>query len=582
MILIMKNYIKHILMVFTAGILFTGCETTELDLRVSPNDLATDQADPNLLLNAIQLAFADNQRFLSDGAAELTRIDYFGGTQARNYFNNLPGDELNFTWARVYSSETGILGEMETTPLGILTNLQAIEGIDATSDTDFSFHIAIGKTLYAYSLFQLVDFLGQAMFSQAGNAVEFPAPMLDSGEDVYAGAFGLLSEAEALFGADPPDQGAQDIFYGGDSEKWITLINTIRLRSYKNTGDAAAFNAIVNGGNFISDTEDDFQVQYGTSELQPDDRHPDYEEDYTPSGANIYQSNWLMNLMLLNDDPRIRYYFYRQSNGTPGALDVNGMMVPPDEENLACSLAQVPQHFIDGGFTTYCSVDNGYWGRNHGNDEGTPPDSFLRTAVGVYPAGGLFDDSEFDDETGQAPGVGLGEGGGGAGIEPIILASYVDFWIGEMATSDTDKATALRAGLEKSIAKVQTFAALDGEADDSFEPTEAEVTAYIDGIVAAFNNAAPGDDKENIFAEQYFTTLYGGATESWNYYRKTGYPTTVSPNWEPDPGPFPRTYLFPQNEVINNPNLSQRTGTELTDQVFWDTNPPSPTFPPAN
>ncbi|MEO0572943.1 MAG: SusD/RagB family nutrient-binding outer membrane lipoprotein, partial [Bacteroidota bacterium] len=215
---------------------------------------------------------------------------------------------------------------------------------------------------------------------------------------------------------------------------------------------------------------------------------------------------------------------------------------------------------------------------------GGPPDNFLKTAPGVYPTAGRFDDSQFNDVdpvTGvnTAPGVGLGQGGGGAGIEPIILSSYIDFWIGEMAASDGEKSTALRNGLEKSIEKVQSFGALDGSADLSFEPSAADVTAYIDGIVAAFD-AATGDDKENIFAEQYFTTLYGGGFESYNYYRKTGYPTTVFPNWEPDPGPFPRTYLLPQNEVLNNPNLIQRA--DLTTQVFWDTNPASPTFPPAN
>jgi hypothetical protein len=137
----------------------------------------------------------------------------------------------------------------------------------------------------------------------------------------------------------------------------------------------------------------------------------------------------------------------------------------------------------------------------------------------------------------------------------------------------------LRSGLEKSIAKVQSFGSLDGSADLSLAPTEAEVTAYIDGIVAEFNTAT-GDDKQNVYAEQYFTTLFGGATEAYNYYRKTGYPTTLTPNWELNPGPFPRTFLLPQNEVITNPNLTQRT--DLTTQVFWDTNPAGPAFPPAN
>lgn len=554
----MKNIIRNISLVFAAGAFFTGCETTELDLRVSPNDLSPNQADPNLLLNSIQLAYATNQQTFSDNAAELTRIDYFFG---RDYFNQLPGSILNGPWSRTYSS--GGNGVGDGVSVGIQTNLQALEQIDATGDVDYSFHIGVAKTLYAHSLFQLVDFLGVAAFSQAGQAEEFPAPILDDGQSVYNAAFNLLDEAEAELASGPGSQGATDLFYNGDSSKWIKLINTLRLRSYKNTGNKAAFDAIVAAGNYITSSADDFQIRFGTSELQPDTRHPDYASDYTPSGANIYQSNYLMNLMLNNNDPRIRYYFFRQTDATPGAD------AAPNEEVLACSLVVPPAHY--DGFI-FCSVPNGYWGRSHGNNEGTPPDNFFRTAVGVYPAGGKFDDNRFDP-------VGLGLGGGGAGIEPIILASYVDFWIGEMATTTAAKAAALRAGLEKSIAKVQSFGSLDASADASFAPDAATVATYIDDTVAAFT-AATGDAQENIFAEQYFTTLYGGATEAYNYYRKTGYPTTLFPNWEPDPGPFPRSFLLPQNEVLNNPNISQKT--DLTDQVFWDTNPASPTFPRAN
>ncbi|MGA9238601.1 SusD/RagB family nutrient-binding outer membrane lipoprotein [Robiginitalea sp.] len=556
----MKNLFKYISIVFIAGALLNSCETTDLDLRVSPNDLASDQADPNLLLTSVQLAYGTNQQALSDISAELTRIDYMFG---RNYFNNYPGSDLNGTWGRTYSSNGNGVGDGVS--IGILTNLQNLEALNEDPEVDLGFHVAVAKTLYAHSLIQLVDFVGAAAFSEAGNPAEFPAPNLDSGEEVYAAALGLLDEAESLFAADPNTIGAVDIFYNEDISKWEKLVNTIRLKAYYTTGNVAAFNQVIAGNNFISDPADDFFLQYGTSELQPDNRHPDFAADYTPSGANIYQSNWIMELMLNNDDPRIRYYFYRQVDATPGAD------APPSEEDLACSLAVPPQHYIDGGFT-YCSVPNGYWGRSHGNNEGTPPDNFKRAAVGVYPAGGRFDDSSFGE-------VGLGLGGGGAGIEPIFMSSYVDFWRGMMASSDADRANFMRSGLVKSIATVQTFGALDSGADQTTAPTPDDVSDYIDGIVADFN-AATGDAKENIYAEQYFTTLYGGATEAWVYYRLTGFPTTLLPNWEAQPGPFPRTLLYPQNEVVTNAGLTQKE--TLTEQVFWDTNPASPTFPPAN
>ena len=70
---------------------------------------------------------------------------------------------------------------------------------------------------------------------------------------------------------------------------------------------------------------------------------------------------------------------------------------------------------------------------------------------------------------------------------------------------------------------------------------------------------------------------FGGATEAYNYYRKTGFPTTVLPN-QIDPGAFPRSFLYPQNEVITN---SVARKTTLTQKVFWDTNADSP-IPSAN
>ena len=499
---------------------------------------------------------------LNDIGSELTRIDYMLG---RNYFNTYPGNTFDDVWERLYSSTDGN-GDVysASVDLGIFPNVANLQTIDETSDIDYSFHIAVGQTLKAHMLLLLVDYLGKATLSEAGNPVDFPAPLLDEGQEVYTGALAILSEAEALFAADPDTQGAVDFFYDGDTEQWIKLINTIRLKAAVTTGDASTFNSIIAAGNYISDTEDDFQWQYGARDLQPDTRHPDYQDDYTPSGANIYQSNWLMNYMLDKNDPRIRYYFYRQSDATPGAAGE-----PADEETLACSLATPPPHYA--GFV-YCSVPNGYWGRSHGNNEGTPPDGFTRTAVGVYPAAGRFDDNSFDV-------VGLGLGGGGAGIEPIILASYVDFWRAEMAATPAEKAEFLESGMTKSIAKVQSFAALDASADKSLEPTEGEVTTYIDGVVADFL-AASGDAQMNILSEQYWIALYGGGVEAFNYYRRTGFPTTLAPNWEANPGAFPRSFLYPQTEVITNSNVSQKD--DLSTQVFWDTNPAGPAFPPAN
>ena len=148
-----------------------------------------------------------------------------------------------------------------------------------------------------------------------------------------------------------------------------------------------------------------------------------------------------------------------------------------------------------------------------------------------------------------------------------------------MASSAAEKATFLESAMTKSIAKVQSFGSLDSGADLSVAPSDDEVTTYIEDTVADYL-AATGDDQMNILSEQYWIALYGGGVEAYNYYRRTGFPTTLAPNWELNPGAFPRSFLYPQTEVITNSNVSQKS--DLSTQVFWDTNPAGPAFPSAN
>jgi hypothetical protein len=76
----------------------------------------------------------------------------------------------------------------------------------------------------------------------------------------------------------------------------------------------------------------------------------------------------------------------------------------------------------------YCRIDSdqGYWGRDHGNDEGIR--TIDKNAVGYILQVGN------DDNTFRAIN-GLTFGAAGAGITPIVLASTVDFWRAEAALS---------------------------------------------------------------------------------------------------------------------------------------------------
>jgi hypothetical protein len=578
----MKNISTYIASALLVGSLMVSCESTELDLTEDPNFLTPQQASPDFFLNAIQEDFArqidgeatgdPQDNFTSGGnvtedglsvlGGELTRLVPYSSRDYRSGFQDIDVDD---EWDNAYR--------------GILFDIRNMEPLAV--EAGLTRHLGIAQFIEAYTIVTLVDFFGDIPYTEALQAPEILNPSLDSGASVYEAALSLLDQAIANFNSTPSSNPVNDYFYGNDYEKWVKAANTLKLKIYVQTrlvdaSAAASFNAIIASDNYIMDTADDLDWFWpGTSASQPDTRHPNYGVNYASAGASAYTSNWMANLMDNTEDPRLRYYFYRQTINVPGQSGF-----PPDEELLTCSLQTPPPHYVNGGFT-FCALPNGYWGRDHGDDEGGPPDGLLKTTVGVYPAGGRFDDDSFEAIAQSINPASFGAGG--TGITPILDAFMVDFWRAEMALAANQPGTAathLQNALTKQIAKAQSFAANDLNADLSFAPSETDVNNFIDATIIAFNDAAGDIDAQwDILAEQYFVSHYGNGIETYNFYRRTGYPSTLQPNREPDPGAFPRSMYYPNQAVTSNPNITQKPDQTVT--VFWDTNPASG-FPFSN
>ena len=634
----MKRIFKYLMMtVIAACTMFYSCETTELEDLASPNALSPDLADADLLLNTIQVNYIGAMQGMQGNGAALGRINYMFG---RDYYQNFGGGTVSGAWGALYS--------------GILPDITAIEGQNG-EDNLLAFHIGISKTMAAHIMMGLVDSVGDIPWSEAVNP-DFPSPGVDDDADVYAAALTMLDEAEGLLNS--AEAVTNDLFYGGDKGNWLKLVNTLRMRAMLTTGDYAGALAMTG----VIDTADaDMQFSYGDQELQPDTRHPWYASDYTSSGANIYQSSWLMDIMIgdadewnntavaypgegmeeggavqravQSDDPRRRYYFYRQNMTTPGnasllffqaggpynwPVSFGGNNESTDNgETLSCSLITPQGHLdftIDGDGTQtatdfasgapataplkgrWCANFLGYWGRHHGNNEGTPPDNFTRTAVGVYPSGGSFDNMpdvvNYDNHGSLGASnaairgaVDLGNGGGGAGIWPIYLSSYVHFMKAEAAMWLGDTGTArvmMEIGMQHSFDKVLAMASVDPEADSNYFATSTDVSDFIAMKLAEFDDAAGADTSLDSFgypvaktqldvlAEQYFVAMYGGGYDAWNFIRRTGAPRHLSRGLmdNAESGPFPRTGVYPSGEISANPSILQRQDNNTT--VFWD------------
>jgi len=532
-------------------LMVSSCETIELDIADNPNALTPAQADVNFFLSNIQEDFVrlfENGGGLNEIGSELTRTAQLAG---RNYQSTFLPATTQGEWSLFYST---MLADIRTmAPLA--------------QEAGLTRHLAITQFIEAYAVTAMVDNFGDIPYAEAIlGAQGMLNPPLTPGADVYAAAFDLLDQAEINFTNDTSGDPNLDFFYGNDYDQWVRAVNTLRLKLNLQTrlvdpGAAARFNAIVAGGNFIEDNADDLNFPWpATSAVNPDTRHPRYVINYTVSGANEYNSNWMMNHMNEGDDPRIRYYFYRQTDAVPG------QEIPPNEQILNCSVEVPPPHYA--GFT-FCNLPDGYWGRDHGDQDGIPPDGFDRSTFGVYPAAGRFDDNRFNA-------TGLTTGGLGAGISPMLTAGLTKFYQAEMAfaANDPDAALALiQEGLALHIAKVMSFGPVDPDADLSFAPTDGQVTGFINSVGAAWA-AADTMGRWNILAEEFLITTYGSGHDAYNMYRRTGFPTTLQPNLEPNPGIFIRSLFYPSNAVNTNANITQKSSNSLP--VYWDNNPNPP------
>lgn len=536
----MKYYLR-IVTVAVLALFMVQCEVIDSDLLNDPNNPSPENLDPNFLLNNIQIEARNVYAGASGTGAEMTRMRYMFGS----------------TYGEAYSSQS-FNGVYQNAYADLFIDVENL--LPVAEERDLFFHAGIAKVLKAYAMLTLVDVFGDIPYSEALDPAIFN-PNLDPGSEVYASALTLLDEAITdLQNEDRRAFPDNDLYYGDADDQvdaWVRAANTMKLKAYLNTGNASAFNDLVANAedNLITEIEHDFTYEFGLSTINPDSRHPLFSNNYVDQANNYMAVNYLN--MMLNDkstaDPRMRYYFYRQTISDPFDVNLN-----------TCINAPAPGHFQ--GNDPWCLLGSGWWGRDHLIDDGIPPDGDLRTTFGVYPVGGRFD-------AGQGAPTEPEHGYQGAGFEPILMSSYTWFMIAEgELTLNTDDAAA----------KI----ALDNALDRSFEAVRVFGAAQADGTgfeIADNGGAAPGGytsvvddrwdnrDRLRVISKEFYLALWPNGLEAYNMMRRTGYPNRVDnlqPARSPDPGDWYATFSYPANLIERNSNVSAKSSRLST--TFWD------------
>ncbi len=571
------RFFKKIVLATTV-VALAGCADLD-ELLINPNGVTPDRADPASVYNSVQIEFNDFQNDPYFFAAGLARMD--AETGGFTYTATHQPTEFDDMWEDFYSQ---FLPDADN-------YISLVEGQIGTEASAASV-----KILKAYGYMQFVDLFNDIPFTEAGQGADEVSnlnPVRTPAAEVYAAANALLDEAIAdLERADDFDAVSDpfDNFYGGSAEDWATLARTLKLRSAVTTrliGGGAQVATIVASGDVIDENSENFEYSYGTSRVNPDNRHPFYADSYEAEDGS-YQSNWFMWLLAESKDtivdPRTRYYFYRQDrdifpdavDDDPNAFDCiytslpNPDVLPPHYETVS---EEIP----------YClgSYSKGYFGRDHLNGSGVPPDGQYRTVFGLYPAGGLYDNGISDAITVANSGQ---DGARGAGIEPIWQASFTHFILAEAALtgnySSGNARELLAKGIQLSFDRVTSFENLvDGDVVLATQPTIVTVedtyandslqTQYIDYVLDEYDGSND-EGKLAIIAREYLLALFGNGLEAYNLYRRTCFPADIQPGIDPNPGPFIRSALYPSVHV--NRNLTATQKGSFTEPVFWDTN----------
>lgn len=539
---------KHFINIISTAILLStiilfGCEKDFLDINEDPNnpiDVPLSQS-----LTYAQVSMANSLSFSSSGLTDQTSSHMHQTTQRGNFNLYLVvGNDFNITqpWGQLY----GIT----------LTDLRQVI---RNGEEQGSWHyVGVAKILKAYTYSIMVDMWGDIPFTEANLGSELPYPAFEDDKAIYTKLFLLIDEAILDLAKDSErSPTGDDLIYGGDLDKWVKFANTLKLKLYNQVRltdlyDATAVASLISSNELIG-PEDDFEFPYGTSN-SPENRNPAYIREYAnigQPGPVFYISPYFYQILqgespfnpLLNgiEDPRIPYYFYNQL--APGQA------------------AQNPTSYKDGEFVSI-------WFASFNID---PNEGFgqsqSQTVLGLYPAGG-----KYDDGLGGKAQAGIGAGG----AMPLrLLPYYAHLYIrAELAlTKDTgeDHAALFEQAMEASFDEVNEAAAV------SSAPalTEDTISSYVEAVMALYNAADVAGKLELIMTQKWIAS-FGFSVDQYTDYRRTGYPELFDPNTDNNPLTqlnrlFPLSLPYNTNDLDVNPNApSQRNIT--TDRIFWDVN----------
>ena len=300
-----------------------SCTKDFVEINKNPNAITSEEASAKYFITIPQAQLYAPSRW-EYWRAHLIHADRYAGHFTFGSHGSWWGDELGYAYSAAYTDATWDWLEGY---LGGLDNFMKLTDVGGDFENELMHACGlIIKGLY-YQMF--TDLFGETPYSEAANP-DIALPKFDGQKEIYQGIIADLDAAMATIGTNEKtgdgvnNLGENDLYCGGDLQKWKKLANTLKLRvatrAFGATGDDFASSAITEAlaDPLLTDESDNILLEKDNVISQW--TAAAYSDIWYGFGDG-YGSKWtvgqvLINYLLKNNDPRISKYAKLADGGT--------------------------------------------------------------------------------------------------------------------------------------------------------------------------------------------------------------------------------------------------------------------------
>jgi len=308
----MKNLYK--IFIVSGLILIMGsCTERFNEINTKPDSFTQDEVSAKYFLTQPQYRLLAPDRY-PYWRAHLIHMDRYAGHVCFGFSGCWWSDELGYSYSPGYTDAAwdwlaGFIGDLD--------NFMKMTDVGGEFENQYMY--AIGQIMRGLYFQMYTDVFGMIPYSEVTNP-DITLPAFDSQAQIYEGIIGELDNAMATIGdetrtgANVDDVGENDLYCGGDLQKWKKLANTLKLRlamrAYGAEGATFAENAV---GEALAapllETEADNVLMIKDEEISMWGSAA-YGDVWYSFGLG---SNWTMGKTLIdalrdNNDPRLPFY----------------------------------------------------------------------------------------------------------------------------------------------------------------------------------------------------------------------------------------------------------------------------------